>query len=115
MVYILLLFNIALLVVGQILWKMELNTVVSFNAATIKGLLTSAYIWGGLFLYVLATVLWFYILAKGKLSIVYPLQSLAYVFGVLAAWLIFQEAVPLTRWIGVGFLVLGAFLMLIGM
>lgn len=108
MIYLLLLLNIVLLVTGQILWKKELGTINGFNLANIKILLASPYIWGGLFLYVIATFIWFYILSKGKLSVVYPLQSLAYVFGVIAAWLIFQEAIPMTRWIGVGFLVLGA-------
>lgn len=109
MIYLMLLINILLLVTGQILWKKELGAIDGFSMQNIKILLASPYIWGGLFLYVIATLIWFYILSKGKLSIVYPLQSFAYVFGVLAAWLIFQEAIPVTRWIGVGFLMLGAF------
>lgn len=110
MLYLLVLINVVLLVFGQVLWKMELGRLQgSLTLEAIPRLLTSPFIWGGLFIYVLATVLWFYILSRGKLSVVYPLQSLAYVLGVLAALLIFREAVPLTRWLGVGLIVLGAF------
>ena len=31
----------------------------------------------------------------------YPLASMSYVFGMLAAIFIFHEEVPLTRWLGV--------------
>lgn len=110
MLYLLVLINVVLLVFGQVLWKMELGRLKGpLTLEAIPCLLTSPFIWGGLFIYVLATVLWFYILSRGKLSVVYPLQSLAYVLGVLASLLIFREAVPLTRWVGVGLIVLGAF------
>ena len=55
---------------------------------------------------------WFYILRHFEFSAAYPLTSFSYVFGVLAAVWIFGEAVPLTRWIGLGFIVLGTFLLL---
>jgi undecaprenyl phosphate-alpha-L-ara4N flippase subunit ArnE len=40
----------------------------------------------------------------------YPMISLSYVFGTLAAIVIFHEQVPLSTWIGVGFIVLGCML-----
>ena len=54
-----------------------------------------------------ATILWMYILKRFELSVAYPLISISYVFGMLAAVFIFHEAVPLTRWIGVGLIMLG--------
>lgn len=36
--------------------------------------------------------------------------SLSYVFGILAAVFIFNEPVPVTRWIGVAFIIVGVVL-----
>ena len=59
-----------------------------------------------------ATVLWFYILKKFPFSQAYPLTSLSFVFGMIAAWLVFGEAVPLSRWIGLILVVGGCFLIM---
>ncbi|GHT01302.1 hypothetical protein AGMMS49525_01650 [Bacteroidia bacterium] len=48
-----------------------------------------------------ATVLWLYIVKHFDFSMVYPMISLSYVFGMLAAVYIFHETVPMTRWVGV--------------
>ena len=55
------------------------------------------------------TVLWGFILRNFPFSIAYPMTAFAYIFGMLAAVFIFQESVPLTRWVGVGLIVLGVF------
>jgi undecaprenyl phosphate-alpha-L-ara4N flippase subunit ArnE len=54
-----------------------------------------------------ATILWGFILKHFEFSIAYPITAFAYVFGMLAAVFIFQETVPVTRWIGVGLILLG--------
>ena len=54
-----------------------------------------------------ATIIWMYILRHFELSVAYPLISISYVFGMLASIFIFHEVVPLTRWIGVGFIMVG--------
>jgi len=54
-----------------------------------------------------ATIIWMYILKRFELSVAYPLISISYVFGMLASVLIFKEVVPITRWIGVGLIMLG--------
>ena len=56
---------------------------------------------------VAATMLWFYILKHNDLSLVYPLISISYIFGTLAAVFIFHETVPLSRWIGVILIMVG--------
>ena len=50
---------------------------------------------------IVASIIWFYILKHHDLSLAYPLISISYIFGTLAAVFIFHETVPLTRWIGV--------------
>lgn len=59
-----------------------------------------------------ATVLWLYILKKYPFSQAYPLTSLSFVFGMISAWLVFGEAVPLSRWIGLILVVGGCFLIM---
>ena len=54
-----------------------------------------------------ATIIWMYILKRFELSVAYPLISISYIFGMLAAIFIFHETVPLTRWIGVGLIMAG--------
>lgn len=54
-----------------------------------------------------ATIIWLYILRHFELSVAYPLISISYIFGMLAAIFIFHETVPATRWLGVGFIMLG--------
>jgi len=56
---------------------------------------------------VAATIIWMYILKRFELSVAYPLISISYIFGMLAAIFIFNEVVPLTRWIGVGLIMIG--------
>ena len=57
--------------------------------------------------YALSTVLWLYILKHYPLSQAYPLISLSYVMGMLAAVFIFHETVPMVRWLGVAFIMAG--------
>lgn len=54
-------------------------------------------------------ILWMYILKKYEFSIVYPLTSISFIFGLLAAQWILHESIPVTRWIGVAFIVIGIF------
>lgn len=49
----------------------------------------------------IATVLWLYILRHYPFSQAYPLTAMGYIFGMIAAILVFGEVVPLSRWLGV--------------
>lgn len=59
-----------------------------------------------------ASILWFYILKKYPFSVAYPLISISYIFGLLAAVFIFKELVPLTRWLGVLLIISGVYLII---
>ncbi|WP_160033901.1 EamA family transporter [Paenibacillus sp. An7] len=108
MAYALLLLNILLLVSGQIVWKMGLEQQGGIQLSNFVSVLFSPLILLGILFYGLATGLWFIVLSKLPLSVAYPLQSLAYAIGIVAAWYIFGESVPLNRWIGVAVIVIGA-------
>lgn len=56
-----------------------------------------------------ATALWAYILRHYPFSTAYPLSSMAYVFGLVAAWLIFDERISTNVWIGVLLIMAGCY------
>jgi len=58
----------------------------------------------------IATLLWLYILKHFEFSVAYPLTSISYIIGMLAAMFVFHEAIPFTRWIGVFLIMIGVFL-----
>ena len=60
--------------------------------------------------FTLASLLWMWIVKYFPFSMAYPMVSLSYVFGMLAAIIFFHEEVPLMKWIGVGLIVLGCLL-----
>ena len=55
------------------------------------------------------SVLWFYIIKNYPFSMAYPLVSLSYVFGMIAAIVFFNESVDLMKWIGVLLIMLGCY------
>ena len=50
-----------------------------------------------------AMLVWMYVLKH------YPMLSISYIIGLLAAQFIFHETVPLMRWIGVVIVIVGVF------
>lgn len=97
---------------GQVLLKFALNKMGAFSWTWNFFLrqLTNWWWLGTGACYGLGTILWFYIIKNFPFSMAYPLVSLAYVFGMLAAIFIFHEEVPLTRWAGVLLIMLGCIL-----
>ena len=57
-----------------------------------------------------AGILWMYILKHWSFSQAYPLSSLAYVFGMIAAMLVFHEHIAWTQWVGILFIMAGCYL-----
>lgn len=56
------------------------------------------------------SLLWFYIIKNYPFSMAYPMVSLSYVFGMIAAIVFFHEPVSLTKWIGVLAIMSGCYL-----
>ena len=67
------------------------------------------FVMGGL-LYVLSVFVWILGLSRVPVSIAYPLLSVGYIVNAIAAHFLFGEAVTLTRWTGIGFIVIGVWL-----
>lgn len=56
------------------------------------------------------SLLWFYIIKHFPFSMAYPMVSLSYVLGMVAAILVFHEEVSPTRWLGVLLIMAGCYL-----
>ncbi|MBU7008107.1 EamA family transporter [Phosphitispora fastidiosa] len=106
----LIVFNVVLLTSGQILWKIGLTREGGLSLDNMLRVALSPFILAGLALYVVATVVWFVVLSRAELSYAYPMQSMAYIIGVVAAWLLFKETIPTIRWIGVLVIIAGVVL-----
>ena len=94
---------------GQVFLKFGLGKTgpFSWTLKYFRDFFTNWWIAGSGLCMVAATILWFYILKNNELSLVYPLISISYIFGTLAAVFIFHETVPLVRWIGVLLIMVG--------
>ena len=88
---------------GQVCLKFAVNRMPKFSLAWsfFSELLTNWWLLGSGACMAGATVLWLYMIKHFDFSMVYPMISISYVFGMLAAIYIFHETVPGTRWLGV--------------
>jgi multidrug transporter EmrE-like cation transporter len=64
----------------------------------------------GVACYMVSLVVWIMGLSRVPVSVAYPMLSLGYVINAIAAHYIFGESVTLARWIGIGFIILGVWL-----
>ena len=78
------------------------------NAAPLGiGLAIEPHILGGLACYGVSVIVWIVGLSKIPVSVAYPMLSVGYVVNAIAAHYLFGEAVTVSRWLGIGFSVLG--------
>lgn len=116
-------FTFAMLLTGvllnaaaQLLLKAGTNTVgrFEFAAANIAPigwrLATEPHIMGGMACYVLSLAVWIVGLSRVPVSVAYPMLSIGYVVNVLAAWWLFGESITLTKIAGIGFIIIGVWL-----
>jgi len=101
----------------QILFKLGMNSVGAldsteklFSLKTVAIVLSNRYILTGLVLYAISSILWLIGLSMLDVSLMYPLLSLAYLVTTVLAFLILNEPVRTSRWIGVMLIVIGSIL-----
>ena len=68
------------------------------------------FVLAGLACYVISVVIWLLVLSRVEVSFAYPLLSVGYIVIALAGWLLFDEAMDLTRWSGIGIICCGVWL-----
>ena len=76
-------------------------------ADTLVKMATQSYFALGIGCYALSVIVWIFGLSRVPVSMAYPLLSVGYVVNAVAAHLLFGEAVTLSRWLGIGFIVIG--------
>lgn len=112
MLLILALVQSAVLAFGQVFLKLGLNKMQPFGwnmGFWRSALLNWQFALSGI-CFGAASLLWMYIIKRYPLSMAYPLVSLSYVFGLLAAAWIFHEDINLNKWIGVVLIMIGCYI-----
>jgi len=77
---------------------------------TLARMATQGYFITGIFFYGVSVIVWIFGLSRVPVSVAYPMLSLGYVVNAIAAHYLFGEAVTVTRWLGIGFIILGVWL-----
>ena len=90
--------------VGEFAFTMENVLPVGWRLAT------NPFIAGGLACYVVSVVVWIMALSRVPVSIAYPMLSVGYIVNALAAWYLFGESLSMQKLVGIGFIVIGVFL-----
>lgn len=107
MLILLTIFNSVLMVTGQTLWKLGATGKEIHSLGQLLRLFLNPYVIAGLMVYAFASVLWIYILNKGELSYVYPIQSTAFIFALIIGTTVFKEQLTASKIIGVLVICLG--------
>lgn len=81
---------------------------------SLKKLLLSAYLWGGLFLYGLSTILYVVALRNENLSVLYPLVSVSYIWTTLFGVKLLKEKMNFWKYLGLSGIILGVVLIGLG-
>lgn len=101
---------------AQLLLKAGTNAVghFEFSAANVVPvglrLALEPFILGGVACYVVSLVAWIMALSRVEVSIAYPMLSIGYVINAVAAWYLFGESLSALRLTGIGFIIVGVFL-----
>lgn len=73
-------------------------------------LASNPFILGGVACYVVSLVVWIMGLSRVPVSVAYPMLSVGYVVNAVAAWMLFGESLTAQKLIGIGFIIVGVFL-----
>ena len=109
----LILFSVLLAAGAQLTLKHGMNLVadssgaLKLSASSIKDVVTTPAVWGGLFLFGLSAIVWLAVLSRTSLSFAYPFASLSYVLILLADKFVLDETIPGLRWVGVFCIMVG--------
>jgi drug/metabolite transporter (DMT)-like permease len=99
--------NVISLAGGQILFKTGMKDKVIDSVPAIIKMIFTPFVFSGLVLYAFTAILWLYILSKIPISRAYPIQALAYPLVLIAAKIMFNENITMSRWFGIGIIVAG--------
>jgi multidrug transporter EmrE-like cation transporter len=78
--------------------------------ATLGRIATQGHFIAGIACYVVSVFVWIFGLSRVPVSVAYPMLSLGYVVNAVAAHYLLHEAVTVQRWLGIGFIIIGVWL-----
>jgi drug/metabolite transporter (DMT)-like permease len=105
--------SVARAALAQLTLKHGMNQVTAasgelqLNAGSLRDVVTTPAVWGGLFLFGLSAFVWLAVLSRASLSFAYPFASLSYVLILLADRFVLHEQIPPLRWAGVFCIMVG--------
>ena len=108
--------GVVLNALGQLLLKAGTNAVGRFafvaeNIGPVAARLAfEPHILAGVACYGVSLVVWIMGLSRVQVSIAYPMLSVGYLINAVAAWYFFGEPVGALRMTGIGFIIVGVFL-----
>ena len=101
-------------VAGQIFLKLGAVKLAKISASSIIGRIIEIFLTPeliiGLGCYGLGAIAYILLLTKVDLSMAAPAVSLVYVFSVLLGYFLFKETIPISRGLGLGFIIFGVIL-----
>jgi drug/metabolite transporter (DMT)-like permease len=111
----LLLLSVVFASCGQVLFKKGMALLGTQNISanmsnmfrTLISIVFSPWVFTGLVLYGLSTLLWLFALSKTTLNYAYPFTILTFILVMAASYFIFSETIPLNRMIGAGVICIG--------
>ncbi len=101
-------------VTGQMFLKQGLTQLGEYTLKTVLAHLPQIFsnflVLGGFLCYLASSILWIVVVSRVPLSYAYPMIGLGYVLIVFLSMVYLKEEVSLLRWIGVGVICLGIFI-----
>lgn len=93
--------------VGQILFKLAAGQINFSEKGLIASLVFNTHLLIAVTLYMVATVLWVWILSHMPLKQAYPLNALGFIIIPLASYFAFNEGLNIGYWVGVSLIIVG--------
>jgi drug/metabolite transporter (DMT)-like permease len=103
-------FSIFLVVIGTLVGAFGPILLKKASARTLSSiteLMKNHALFGGIFLYVIGTVLFILALRNGELSVLYPFVSLTYIWVCILSMKFLGEKMNAIKWGGIGLIILG--------
>ncbi len=103
--------EISLMALGQILFKKSSLFIEAHgDMPLLLRYLHNTWLYAGVFIFGTATLIWIKILSLEKLSMVYPMQSIAYILVAVASFYIFGERLSAINLVGIITIIIGVIL-----
>ena len=114
MKFLIVLLSVSLGAFGQLFLKLAAIQAEKGTSEQLVGyyvrLLMVPYTYAGAVSYGLSFLVWMFLLKKYDLSFLRPLVGFGYIITSILAWVVLKEKVTVIRWVGIGFIVAGVYL-----